>query len=287
MRFFDQALEDFKTALARDGLLDDSVLVVFGDHDAGFARDAALARTIGIGADDAGVGAERSRFRCSSGRAVPGEAATAIWPACARCRPGRPISRRRCSRCSASIRRRCRTSGRNLLGAAADRPVPRPYGDWLDASHLFLARRRRRVLLRHRPPRSSARRRRARPQDALARRARDLSRLVVVDDLQQQLRARLAADPNDEYNAPRPHARLRRRRLVVVLASLAASGLRAGSAAADPVGRRRPARARSRDFRPTMPQLADSRGMSARRSCRAPAWACRSACTCIRCTRAS
>ena len=29
--------------------------------------------------------------------------------------------------------------GRNLLGAADDRPVPRPYGDWLDASHLFLA----------------------------------------------------------------------------------------------------------------------------------------------------
>src|SRR5206468_1797123 len=29
MRFFDQALEDFKTALARDGLLEDSLLVVF------------------------------------------------------------------------------------------------------------------------------------------------------------------------------------------------------------------------------------------------------------------
>jgi phosphoglycerol transferase MdoB-like AlkP superfamily enzyme len=38
MHFFDQALEDFKTALARDRLLDDSVVVVFGDHDAGFER---------------------------------------------------------------------------------------------------------------------------------------------------------------------------------------------------------------------------------------------------------
>ena len=53
MRFFDQALADFKAALARDGLLDSSLLVVFGDHDAGFARNASLATTIGIGTDDA------------------------------------------------------------------------------------------------------------------------------------------------------------------------------------------------------------------------------------------
>ena len=52
MRFFDQALEDFRAALARDGLLDDSVVMVFGDHDAGFARDATLARTIGIAPTD-------------------------------------------------------------------------------------------------------------------------------------------------------------------------------------------------------------------------------------------
>src|SRR5439155_27106079 len=52
MRFFDQALEQFRTALAHDGLLDQSLVVVFGDHDAGFSRDAALARTIGLGSDD-------------------------------------------------------------------------------------------------------------------------------------------------------------------------------------------------------------------------------------------
>src|SRR5260370_30933605 len=38
MRFFDEALDLFKAALARDGLLDESVLVVFGDHHAGFPR---------------------------------------------------------------------------------------------------------------------------------------------------------------------------------------------------------------------------------------------------------
>src|SRR5260221_471697 len=32
MRFFDNALETFKASLARDGLLDDSLVVVFGDH---------------------------------------------------------------------------------------------------------------------------------------------------------------------------------------------------------------------------------------------------------------
>ncbi|HEX4346426.1 MAG TPA: sulfatase-like hydrolase/transferase, partial [Vicinamibacterales bacterium] len=52
MRFFDQALDDFKTSLARAGLLDDTVIVVFGDHDAGFPRDVAMSHTIGIGEDD-------------------------------------------------------------------------------------------------------------------------------------------------------------------------------------------------------------------------------------------
>src|SRR5205085_338796 len=53
MRFFDNALEAFKASLARDGLLDQSVVVVFGDHDAGFPRDRDLATTIGVGGDEA------------------------------------------------------------------------------------------------------------------------------------------------------------------------------------------------------------------------------------------
>ena len=68
MRFFDQALEDFRTALARDGLLDDSVIVVFGDHDAGFAQGRVA------GADDRhrhrrrGLDAQRSRAAVYQGR---------------------------------------------------------------------------------------------------------------------------------------------------------------------------------------------------------------------------
>jgi hypothetical protein len=51
MHFFDQALEDFRAALDRDGFLERTVMVVLGDHDAGFPRDAALSKTIGIGND--------------------------------------------------------------------------------------------------------------------------------------------------------------------------------------------------------------------------------------------
>ena len=84
--------------------------------------------------------------------------------------------------------------GRNLLGAVGDRPVPRPYGDWLDATHLFRAGSADVSCYDLVPPRSSRRRLcrgRLRARGAL----RDLSRLIVIDDLQQQLRARLAAAP--------------------------------------------------------------------------------------------
>jgi len=84
--------------------------------------------------------------------------------------------------------------GRNLLGTTGDRPVPRPYGDWLDASHLFLAGRGDAScydLARHSVTAPSA----CAEESARARRARDLSRLIVIEDLQQPLRARLAAAP--------------------------------------------------------------------------------------------
>lgn len=48
MHYFDTALEAFLEALRRDGLLDDTVLVIWGDHDAGFPWDARHAAAIGI-----------------------------------------------------------------------------------------------------------------------------------------------------------------------------------------------------------------------------------------------
>jgi phosphoglycerol transferase MdoB-like AlkP superfamily enzyme len=193
MRFFDQALEDFTSALARSGLLDDSLLVVFGDHDAGFARDRGLADTIGIGADEA-VWALNDRVplfirvhsaNSASGgligaRSVPaGQTDLAPTLLALLGIDAAPLP----------------YLGRNLLnlsGTSGDVPVPRPYGDWLDASHLFLSRGPASEcydVARHvaAPPADCSR------ADATAVRARALSHFVVVDDLQQRLRALLAA----------------------------------------------------------------------------------------------
>jgi phosphoglycerol transferase MdoB-like AlkP superfamily enzyme len=196
MRFFDQALEDFKSALARDGLLDDSLVVVFGDHDAGFARDAALARTMGIGTDAAswllndrvplfiragGAGGEQTTVDLIGPRALPAgqtDLAPTVLPLLGIDAAALPYL------------------GRNLLAnSGVDAPVPRPYGDWLAAHQLFLAGERAapcydlagRVAGELGP---------CAADDARARRARDVSRLIVVDDLQQPLRARLTAMPH-------------------------------------------------------------------------------------------
>ena len=193
MRFFDQALEDFKTALARDRLLDDSLIVVFGDHDAGFARSASLARTIGIGGDDA---AWTLNDRIPLFIRVSGQGSRDGALAGARARPAGQTDLAPTLLALLGIDPApLPYLGRNLLGADSDRPVPRPYGDWLDAGHLFLAGRADVScydLVRRLVSAPSA----CVAADAQARRARDLSRLIVIDDLQQQLRARLAAPPN-------------------------------------------------------------------------------------------
>jgi lipoteichoic acid synthase len=210
MRFFDQALEDFKAALARDGLLEDSLLVVFGDHDAGFARDASLARTIGIGSSDAAwMLNDRVPLFIRVGRAGgagrAGEAGRAAEEQGAEQGPTDLVGDRAMPAGQTDLAPTVLALlgidpaalpylGRNLLGAAGDRPVPRPYGDWLDASHLFLAGRGEAScydLERHLATAPSA----CAEQDARARRARDLSRLIIIEDLQQPLRTRLAAVP--------------------------------------------------------------------------------------------
>jgi phosphoglycerol transferase MdoB-like AlkP superfamily enzyme len=190
MHFFDQALEAFTAALSRDGLLESSVLVVFGDHDAGFARSQQAARAIGIGQDDIAwtlndriplfirvPAASRGAGDLSGGRARPAGqvdvaptvlALLGIDPA--------PLP----------------YLGRNLLGPSGDAMVVRPYGDWLDAHHLFLARGAASVcydVMRLTPVSVSD----CRAADEDSRRARDLSRLIVVDDLQERLGARLAS----------------------------------------------------------------------------------------------
>jgi lipoteichoic acid synthase len=187
MHFFDQALEDFKAALARADLLDPTLLVVFGDHDAGFPRDPGLARTIGIGTGDA---AWELNDRVPLLVKVPGQP------------PGGPLTGELALPAGQTDfaptllallgidPARLPYVGRNLLGQPDDRPIPRPYGDWLDRTHLFIS------------PTGSDRavacyalslaafvdESACHATNETARRSRDIARLVVIEDLQQRLR---------------------------------------------------------------------------------------------------
>ena len=220
MRFFDDALEAFRSALARDGLLDDSVLVVFGDHDAGFARDPALARTIGIKPDDV---AWTLNDRVPLFVRVPDSAALSTDPGGPAADHGAPAFAARTARGfgeppdgphqeARAIEPGIRSIvagqtdiaptllsllgidatplpflGRNLLGAPGDGPVPRPYADWLDSRHLYLSHGAAAVCY-DLAARAATATDACHAADTVARRARLISRRVVLDDLQQQLR---------------------------------------------------------------------------------------------------
>jgi phosphoglycerol transferase MdoB-like AlkP superfamily enzyme len=187
MHFFDAALEDFKAALAKNGLLDDSVVVVFGDHDAGFAHDAALASLLGIGGPENDIAVEAAWMqtdRVPLFIRAPGLRGVRATPAGQTDVAPTPLA--------GIDPAMLPYVGRNLLGAADAGPVVRPYGDWVDAQHLFLTRGADRLCV-DLSRRLAADREGCRTSDDMARRARAVSRLVVVDDLQQRIAERLAA----------------------------------------------------------------------------------------------
>jgi phosphoglycerol transferase MdoB-like AlkP superfamily enzyme len=186
MHFFDRALADFRDALARKGMLEDSLIVVFGDHDAGFQRDAGLARKIGTTPTDAGWAlADRVPLfirvpHRADGRSIPnGPRAIAAGQT-----DFAPTILALLGIDAAPLP----YIGRNLLGAPGDSPVLRPYGDWLDAGHLFLAASATGPACVDVPARVGVPRSACSSADARARTARDISRLVVIDDMQQALR---------------------------------------------------------------------------------------------------
>jgi lipoteichoic acid synthase len=184
MHFVDDAIDRFRAALGRDRLLDDSVLVVFGDHDAGFARDAALAKTIGVGSDEASwmLNDRVPLFIRAGGHAAAADLAGERM---------QPAGQTDFAPTILSLLGVDATAlpyvGRNLLGGAIDSPVPRPYGDWLDDHHLFLARGAASSCI-DLARRAASPLRDCADADAVTRRMREVSRLVVVDDLQQRLR---------------------------------------------------------------------------------------------------
>src|SRR5262249_35973221 len=138
MHFFDQALDDFRTSLARAGLLDDSVIVVFGDHDAGFARDIAMSRAIGIGSDDVSWAlADKIPLF------VPVPGVTDVEPSGNRSidiPAGQTDLAPTVLGLMGIDARALPYVGRNVLGNAGDVPVVRPFGDWLDRGHIMVAR---------------------------------------------------------------------------------------------------------------------------------------------------
>ena len=177
MRFFDQALERFVSALAREGLLDESVVVVFGDHDAGFPRTPATARAMHIGNDDASWALNDRvpvfmRFPGAHGVSAVPAGQTDIAPTLLTLLGLDPSP--------------LPFVGRNLFARHGDEPVPRPNGEWLDGRHLFLAHGATHVCynIERRAVDADAA---CRPADERARREHDISRLVVLQDLQQRL----------------------------------------------------------------------------------------------------
>jgi phosphoglycerol transferase MdoB-like AlkP superfamily enzyme len=183
MHFFDQALADFQGALARAGLLDNTLLVVFGDHDAGFPRTAALAGSIGIGSDTA---AWELNDRVPLLVKVPGRGSarpTGAVAVAAGQTDFAPTLLALLGIDAADLP----YAGRNLLGNPGNVPLPRPYGDWLDRTHLFMSGNRGGAcfaLSNAAFVSDSA----CRPANDIVRRSREISRLVVVNDLQQRLR---------------------------------------------------------------------------------------------------
>jgi phosphoglycerol transferase MdoB-like AlkP superfamily enzyme len=177
MRFFDQALDDFKTALARNGLLDDTLLVVFGDHDAGFQRDAAKD-------DEAGWALKDRvplfvRVPAASPESLRGPRAvtaghTDVAPTLLALLGIDPAP--------------LPYVGRNLLGAPGDPPLLRPFGDWMDATRLYLSHTAEHTRACYDlASRAFTHVGACDEADVHARKARDVSRFVIANDLQERL----------------------------------------------------------------------------------------------------
>ncbi len=190
MHFFDKALKAMVDRLAADGLLDHTVIVIWGDHDAGFAWTPKLAHAIGRPHDEAGwyisgrvpliihvpgAHAPRGTLRMAAGH-------TDVAPTVAALLGIDPAN--------------IAWVGRNLLGHPGHVPMPRRYGSWVSDRHIYAnhgpgwadgACYDFRTLAR--VPTSACR-----AEDAAARREMNVSALVERYDLQQKLTRLMTRD---------------------------------------------------------------------------------------------
>jgi phosphoglycerol transferase MdoB-like AlkP superfamily enzyme len=132
MHFFDEALSAFVTELKSEGLADNTVIAIWGDHDAGFEWRPDIASVMGVPHDPAGwyLSQEVPVFiRVPGAEALRGEHVVPaghadVMPTLLALLGVDPAP-------YALI-------GRNLLGTPGDGPVVGEYGCWRDARHLYL-----------------------------------------------------------------------------------------------------------------------------------------------------
>ena len=132
MHFFDDALGEFVDALRGAGLLDNSVLVVTGDHSAGLRWQPEVAHALGFPNDLAHwTAAERVPLAIR----IPGSRPVRI---------DRPVGQLDFAPTILGIlgidAAPMPFVGRNQLGQPGDEPIIHRKGGWVDASHLFLLR---------------------------------------------------------------------------------------------------------------------------------------------------
>jgi phosphoglycerol transferase MdoB-like AlkP superfamily enzyme len=187
MRFFDEGLRAFVSGLNSRGLLDDTVVVVYGDHDAGFVRDPAIARAIGIREDDV---AWARNDRVPLFIRIPAGSDEPAWRGSMTIAAGQTDVAPTLLAILGIDAARLPYVGRNLFNSAIDVPVLRPYGEWLDDHRLFLAHGS--VMVCYDADGLAAAPAPCDAADVQARRERDISHRVVTTDLQTQIRESLA-----------------------------------------------------------------------------------------------
>jgi phosphoglycerol transferase MdoB-like AlkP superfamily enzyme len=132
LHFFDAALGDLEAQLQSAGLLDRTIIVIYGDHDAGFGWDGGLAPYIGH-ARTAVEWVEQDAvplfIRVPGHSELAGEQAT---PAGLTDVPPTLLALVGIDPSGLPY------VGRNLLGNPGDEPLVRPYGSWIDRRHVFL-----------------------------------------------------------------------------------------------------------------------------------------------------
>ena len=134
MRFFDRALEQLLARLEGSGLLGDTVLALWGDHDAGLGWEREMADALGVRWHEPdwylteqvpllievpGAPELEGEVALPAGQADLAPTLLALLGV-----DPRPYA----------------FVGRNLLGSPEDRPVPGAYGSFVDRRHLFVPR---------------------------------------------------------------------------------------------------------------------------------------------------